>query len=47
MLNFIRNLIGVKTDQAVQGAVDALVRWDPKAATEAELRTMEVLWWAS
>lgn len=41
MFNFIRNLVGVKTDQAVQGAMEALVRWDPKAATEAELRTME------
>lgn len=41
MISFIRSLVGVKTDQAVQGAVEALVRWDPKAATEAELRTME------
>jgi chromosome segregation ATPase len=41
MLSFIRNLIGVKTDQAVQGALEALVQWDPTAATEAELRTME------
>jgi chromosome segregation ATPase len=41
MISFIRNLVGVKTDQAVQGAVEAIVRWDPKAATEAELRTME------
>jgi len=41
MISFIRNLVGVKTDQAVQNAVEALVRWDPHAATEAELRTME------
>jgi len=41
IFNFIRNLVGVKADDAVQSAVDALVRWDPKAATEAELRTME------
>jgi len=41
MLDFIKNLIGVKKDDAIQSAVDALVRWDPKAATEAELRTME------
>ncbi|CAO3437885.1 hypothetical protein [Azospirillum doebereinerae] len=41
MISFIRNLVGVKTDQAVQGAMEALVRWDPKSATEAELRTME------
>ncbi len=41
MLSFMRNLVGVKKDQVVQGAVEALVQWDPKAATEAELRTME------
>ncbi|MBP2291573.1 hypothetical protein [Azospirillum rugosum] len=41
MISFIRNLVGVKTDQAVQSAVEALVRWDPKSATEAELRSME------
>jgi DNA repair exonuclease SbcCD ATPase subunit len=41
MISFIRNLVGVKTDQAVQNALEALVRWDPKSATEAELRTME------
>ncbi|WP_448191947.1 hypothetical protein [Azospirillum sp. sgz301742] len=41
MLAFMRNLVGVKTDQAVRGAVEALVQWDPKSATEAELRTME------
>ena len=38
MLAFIRNLVGVKTDQAVNNAVEAIVRWDPKSATEAELR---------
>lgn len=41
MITFMRNLIGVKTDQAVRSAVEALVQWDPKSATEAELRTME------
>ncbi|MBS1214309.1 MAG: hypothetical protein H6R26_2926 [Proteobacteria bacterium] len=41
MLSFFRNLLGVKTDQAVKSAIEALVRWDPKGATEAELRTME------
>jgi chromosome segregation ATPase len=41
MLSFLRNLAGVKTDQAAQGALEALVRWDPQSATEAELRTME------
>jgi chromosome segregation ATPase len=41
MFAFVRNLVGVKTDQAVNAGVEALVRWDPQAATEAELRTME------
>jgi chromosome segregation ATPase len=41
MLQFIGNLLGVKTDQAVNAGVEALVRWDPQSATEAELRTME------
>jgi len=38
---FLTKLVGVKKDQAVQSAVEAIVRWDPKAATEAELRSME------
>jgi ribosomal protein L12E/L44/L45/RPP1/RPP2 len=37
MHNFIRNLVGVKMDQAVHDAVEALVQWAPKAATEAEV----------
>ena len=41
MLTFFRNLVGVKRDQAVTSAVEAIVRWDPQSATEAELRTME------
>jgi chromosome segregation ATPase len=41
MFSFVRNMIGVKTDQAVNSAVETIVRWDPKSATEAELRTME------
>ena len=41
MFNFIRHFVGVKTDQAVQNGIEALVRWDPKGATEAELRAME------
>jgi chromosome segregation ATPase len=41
MLQFMRNLIGVKTDKAVQAGVEALVRWDPQSASEAELRSME------
>ena len=41
MLQFIGNLIGVKADKAVQAGIEALVRWDPKSASEAELRSME------
>ena len=41
MFSFIRNLVGVKTDNAVNSAIETIVRWDPKSATEAELRTME------
>lgn len=41
MFAFIRNLVGVKTDQAANAAIEAIVRWDPQGATEAELRTME------
>ncbi|HSU04093.1 MAG TPA: hypothetical protein VLI93_00840 [Acetobacteraceae bacterium] len=41
MISFLRNLLGVKTDQAVKSGLEALVRWDPQSATEAELRTME------
>jgi len=41
MITFIRNLVSVKADRAVNSAVEAIVRWDPKSATEAELRTME------
>ena len=41
MISFFRNLLGVKADGAVNSAIEAIVRWDPKAATEAELRTME------
>jgi len=41
MLGFLRNFVGVKTDNAVQAGVEALVKWDPEGASEAELRTME------
>lgn len=41
MFTFMRNFLGVKSNQAVQAGVEALVRWDPQAATEAELRAME------
>ncbi len=38
---FIRNLVGVKQDQAFQHALDAIVRWDPQGASDAQLLTME------
>ncbi len=41
VLQFMSNLVGVKANQAVQAGIEALVRFDPKGATEAELRTME------
>ena len=41
MLKFMTNLIGVKFDNAAQAGIEALVRWDPKSASEAEMRTME------
>ena len=41
MLTFIRNMVGVKANKAVQAGVEALVRWDPQSASEAEMRTME------
>lgn len=41
VLQFMKNMLGVKASQAVNVGVEALIRWDPKSATEAELRTME------
>jgi len=41
VLKFVKNMFGVKMDQAVESGIEALVRWDPKSASEAELRTME------
>jgi hypothetical protein len=41
MLVFLKNLAGVKVDKVAQAGIEALVRWDPKSASEAELRTME------
>jgi chromosome segregation ATPase len=41
MLAFLKNLAGVKMDNVAAAGVEALVRWDPKSASEAELRTME------
>lgn len=40
-LAFIKNLLGVRKDKVVASAIEAVVRMDPKSATEAELRTME------
>lgn len=40
-LQFIGNLLGVKASQAVNAGVEALVRFDPRGATEAEMRSME------
>jgi chromosome segregation ATPase len=40
-LNFIKNLAIVRMDSAVQSALDAIVRWDPKGASAADLRSME------
>lgn len=40
-MSFILNLLGVKTDQAVNGLISTIVQWDPQSATEAELRNME------
>ena len=41
MFSFFKNVVGVKADQAVNSAIQAIVSFDPKSATEAELRTME------
>lgn len=41
MMNFVKNMFGVKMDQAVDAGIQALVRWDPRSASEAEMRTME------
>lgn len=41
MFSFFRNIVGVKADQAVNSAIQQIVAFDPKSATEAELRTME------
>ncbi len=41
MLKFMGNFLSVKANSAVNAGVEALVRWDPEGATEAELKTME------
>ena len=40
-LSFLKSLVGVKANQAVQTALETYVRWDPTGASEAELKTME------
>lgn len=41
MFGFLKNLLGVKAEQAMDECVRTLVEWDPKGATEAEMRSME------
>jgi len=41
MISFIKNMVDVKSDQMIQSGLEFLVRLDPKAATEAEIRQME------
>ena len=41
MFGFIKSLVGVKADQMMQSGVQFLVKFDPKAATEAEIRQIE------
>ena len=41
MLRFMGNMISAKASQAVQSGIEALVRWDPQTASEAELKSME------
>ena len=41
MLRFMGNMISVKANKTVQSGIEALVRWDPQTASEAELRSME------
>ncbi len=41
MLVFMKNLASVKFDRVADATVEALVRWDPKSASEAELHTMK------
>lgn len=40
-LQFFGNLLSAKASQAVNAGMEALVRFDPQGATEAELRSME------
>jgi chromosome segregation ATPase len=40
-ITFLRSLLGVKTDHAVQTGIEMYVKWDPKGASEAELKAME------
>lgn len=40
-VRFISNFISVQGDKALKAAIEAIVRFDPKGASEADLRTME------
>ncbi len=40
-IRFFGNFISAKGNQAVRSAIEAIVRFDPKGASEADLRTME------
>jgi chromosome segregation ATPase len=40
-INFLKNLAIVRKDMAVNSALEAIVRWDPRGASLADLRTME------
>src|ERR1700736_4405394 len=40
-ITFLKSLLGVKANQTVQGAIEMYVKWDPKGASEAELKAME------
>jgi chromosome segregation ATPase len=40
-ISFLKNLLGVKANGVVQSGIEMYVKWDPKGASEAELKTME------
>ena len=40
-MSFLSKFIGVKADQTVNAAIETLVRFDPKGASEAQIRQMD------
>ncbi|HVJ51004.1 MAG TPA: hypothetical protein VM689_00990 [Aliidongia sp.] len=40
-ISFLKNLLGVKASGVIQSGIETYVKWDPKGASEAELKTME------